>query len=62
MGCSEDGPMPIYFSFLGNGKEIEVDNSGPANNMGHGGSALNELNTSACLSQQLGEQYSYRVC
>ncbi|KAJ0105187.1 hypothetical protein Patl1_18776 [Pistacia atlantica] len=59
MGCSEDGSIPGYSSFLGNGKEIEVGNSVQADNMGHGGGALNELSTSACLSLQLGEQYSY---
>ncbi|KAL5749195.1 hypothetical protein ACOSP7_023798 [Xanthoceras sorbifolium] len=59
IGCSDNAPIPGYSGFLGTGKEIEVDNLGQADNMGHGGGALNELSSSACLSLQLGEQYSY---
>lgn len=59
MGCSEDGPIPSYSSFLGNGKDMEAGNSGKADNMVLGGDPLNELSTGACLSLQLGEQFSY---
>lgn len=59
MGCSEDAHISSYSGFLGAGKEIEVGNSGQAENMEHGGGILNELSNSACISLQLGEQYSY---
>lgn len=59
MGCSEDAHISSYSGFLGTGKEIEVGNSGQAENMEHGGGNLTELSNSACLSLQLGEQYSY---
>lgn len=59
MGCSEDAHISSYSGFLGAGKEIEVGNSGQAENMEHGGGNLNELSNNACISLQLGEQYSY---
>lgn len=59
MGCSEDAPIPGYSGLLAAGKEIEVANSGQADNTGNGDGNLNELGSSACLSLQLGEQYSY---
>lgn len=58
IGCCENAPIPDYSGFLGSGKEIEVSSSGQADNMGHKGGSLNELSSSACLSLQLGEQYS----
>ena len=61
MDCSEDATIPGYSGFLGTGKEIEVGNSGQADNMGQGGGNFNELSNSACLSLQLGEQYSYTL-
>ncbi|KAK3225428.1 hypothetical protein Dsin_005290 [Dipteronia sinensis] len=40
-------------------KKLRSGNSGQADRMGHGDGALNELSISACLSLQLGEQYTY---
>ncbi|GLT43561.1 hypothetical protein SLA2020_175010 [Shorea laevis] len=59
--CSTDVSFPGYSGFFGSNsnRQMEIGNSGQVDNMGQEAVALNDLGSNACLSLQLGEQYSY---
>jgi hypothetical protein len=59
VGCSSDVSLPGYSGYFNTGKHTEVGNMVQVDNMGSGGSTLDELTRTACLSVQLGEQYAY---
>ncbi|GKV27980.1 hypothetical protein SLEP1_g37089 [Rubroshorea leprosula] len=59
--CPTDVSFPGYSGFFGSNsnRQMEIGNSGQVDNMGQEAIALNDLGSNACLSLQLGEQYSY---
>ncbi|KAE9609634.1 hypothetical protein Lalb_Chr07g0178111 [Lupinus albus] len=57
--CSTDISLPGYSGYnIGNNK-LEVGSSPQVTTLGHGGSALNELNGTASLNVQHCEQFAY---
>uniref|UniRef100_A0A2P2MUS5 Agamous-like MADS-box protein AGL65 isoform X1 n=1 Tax=Rhizophora mucronata TaxID=61149 RepID=A0A2P2MUS5_RHIMU len=56
---STDASLPCYTGYFDTSKQAEIGNSGSADNMAQEGSGLSELSSSACLTTQLGELFSY---
>lgn len=59
MECPTDASLPGYSGYFSTGKQREIGNSGSVDNRGQEGGPLSELSSNACLSLDLGEQFSY---
>lgn len=57
--CSTDASLPGYSGYYDSGRQTEIGNSGPVDNMGQEGGSMSNLSSNTCLSVQLDEQFSY---
>ncbi|KAI4343888.1 hypothetical protein L6164_011185 [Bauhinia variegata] len=57
--CSTDVSLPSYSGYIGSSKQLDVGSSPQVATLAQGGSALHELNGTACLNVQESEQFAY---